>query len=61
MSAPSCRNCPEHLKGCTMVECARCGKVLCQKKEAINRVNTGNAYCDECWFDICESGELEEE
>lgn len=54
MSAPSCRNCPEHLNGCTMVECARCGKVLCKKKDEACNVEGVGVVCEECYLDLCE-------
>ena len=54
MSASTCRTCPERLSGCVMVECARCGKVLCKKKDDPYNVEGVGVVCDECYFDLCE-------
>ena len=44
----------QHLSGCVMVECARCGKVLCKKKDEAYNVDGVGVVCDECYFDLCE-------
>ena len=50
----TCRTCPEYLSGCVMVECARCGKVLCKKKDEAYNVEGVGVVCEECYFDLCE-------
>ena len=50
----ACRTCPEYLSGCVMVECARCDKVLCKKKDGLYNVEGVGIVCDECYFDLCE-------
>ena len=60
MSASTCRTCPERLSGCVMVECARCGKVLCKKKDEAHNVEGVGVVCEECYFDLCECGDNEE-
>ena len=37
-----------------MVECARCDKVLCKKKDEQYNVEGVGVVCDECYFDLCE-------
>ena len=49
MSASTCRTCPDYLSGCVMVECARCGKVLCKKKDEACDVEGVGVVCDECY------------
>ena len=60
MSASTCRTCPENLSGCVMVECARCGKVLCKKKDDPYNVEGVGVVCEECYFDLCECRDNEE-
>lgn len=57
----SCRHCPEYLLGCVMVECARCGKVLCRRDDSSHNVEYVGVVCDECYFDLCECGDNNEE
>ena len=57
MIAATCRTCPEHLFGCVTAGCARCGKVLCKKKDEIHNVDGVGVACDECYFDLCECGD----
>ena len=56
MSASTCRTCPERLSGCVMVECARCGRVLCKKKDDPYNVEGVGVVCEECYFDLCDCG-----
>ena len=60
MSASTCRTCPDYLSGCVMVECSRCGKVLCKKKDEAFNVEGVGVVCDECYFDLCERRDNEE-
>ena len=53
----TCRTCPEYLSGCVMVECARCGRVLCKKKDDPYNVEGVGVVCDECYFDLRECGD----
>ena len=60
MSAATCRTCPDYISGCVMVECARCGDVLCRKKDEACNVEGVGVVCDECYFDLCERRDNEE-
>ena len=53
MSASTCRTCPDYLSGCVMVECARCGNVLCKKRDEACNVEGVGVVCDECYFNLC--------
>ena len=53
----TCRTCPEYLSGCVMVECARCGKVLCKKNDDPYNGESVGVVCEECYFDLCECGD----
>ena len=54
MGAATWHTCPDNPLVCVMVECERCGKVLCKKKDDPYNVDGVGIVCDECYFDLCE-------